>query len=121
MPGLKTLLFLFPERERLIDFGIPLRKLEAMLFNRFLQRLNKLLVIDPAVTGNPLGHGLIQVIAIFLLIIHQHRQLLFRLLTAATHFAKPQRGIVDFFLSHIFKRVQRAILFHGYLPHTSSY
>ena len=66
------------------------------------QRLDKLLIVDPAVAGHPGTHIAIEVIAIFILIIDQHFELFFRLLTSATHFTQQASGILYLFFCQIF-------------------
>ncbi len=84
LPGLQTLFLFSPAVQGNVNFLRPLIKLLAMLSNGFFQRLDKLLIVDPAVAGHPGTHIAIEVIAIFILIIDQHFELFFRLLTSAT-------------------------------------
>ena len=83
-----------------------------MLSNGFFQRLDKLLIVDPAVAGHPGTHIAIEVIAIFILIIDQHFELFFRLLTSATHFTQQASGILYLFFCQIFQGRQRTMFRH---------
>jgi flagellum-specific ATP synthase len=92
--------------------GVGKSVLLAMLSNGFFQRLDKLLIVDPAVAGHPGTHIAIEVIAIFILIIDQHFELFFRLLTSATHFTQQARGILYLFFCQIFQGRQRTMFCH---------